>query len=121
MRLYIGEIVVNVNDLERAINFWTAALGYKLQDQFPTFAILADPRREWTRLTVQLTDRPKQGLNRLHLDLYAEDGPAEVERLKALGAKIIPWQYKPDSGFLVMADLDGNEFCVIGSNLQEYQ
>lgn len=113
MSLYIGSIVVNVTDIQRGIKFWTTALGYEVKKVDHDFALLTDPNREWANLSLQLTEQPKEGLNRLHLDLYSDDQTAEVERLEALGAKRVPWTYEPDADFIVMADLDGNEFCVI--------
>ncbi len=59
---------------------------------------------------------PKQGRNRLHLDLYAQDQEAEVVRLEALGATRLPRNYDPEDDFVVLADPDGNEFCVIQSH-----
>jgi hypothetical protein len=58
---------------------------------------------------------PKAGRNRLHLDIAAPAGSdrrAEVDRLIALGAK--PIDARPgDADGLMMADPDGNEFCVL--------
>ena len=51
---------------------------------------------------------------RLHLDLYARDQAAEVERLKALGATEVEWARRPpDADFVILADPEGNRFCVI--------
>ena len=48
------------------------------------------------------------------LDLYTNEQAAEVARLKGLGAeRVVPWPYEPDSDSVVMADPDGNEFCVV--------
>jgi catechol 2,3-dioxygenase-like lactoylglutathione lyase family enzyme len=102
MPLYIGSTVINVADLDRAIAFWTAALGYAVRDasHAPTFAVLTDPERAWSNVSVQLSDEPKSGRNRVHLDLYAEDQTAEVARLESLGARRIPWEYAPDADYV---------------------
>ena len=115
MELFIGSTVINTADLERAIAFWTAALGYVVRDGDPTFAVLTDPRRRWSNLSLQRSDEPKQGRNRVHLDLYAADREAEVTRLEGLGARRVPWEYEEGHDHVVMADFDGNEFCVIQS------
>ena len=115
MTLYVGSTVLNVADLARATAFWTAALGYVVRDASPTFVVLTDPRRRWSNVSLQRSDAPKVGRNRLHLDLYAADQRAEVARLESLGATRLPWEYRPDADYLVMADPDGNEFCVIDS------
>ena len=114
MPLSIGSIVLNVTDMQRATEFWTAALGYQIGHADWDFAVLKAPDRPWANLSLQLTDKPKAGLNRLHLDLYSNGNQApEVARLEGLGATRIEWEYPPDADFVVLADPDGNEFCVI--------
>lgn len=117
MALYVGSTVINVADLDRAIHFWTTALGYIIRNSDPDFAVLTDPKRRWSNVSLQLSDTPKQGRNRVHLDLYTADQPGEVARLESLGARQIPWEYEPDHDHLVMIDPDGNEFCVIQSDI----
>jgi catechol 2,3-dioxygenase-like lactoylglutathione lyase family enzyme len=117
MALFVGSTVINTADVDRATAFWTAALGYVVRDGDETFVVLTDPNRRWSNVSLQLSDEPKRGRNRVHLDLYATDREAEVARLEGLGAtRIVPWPYPPDADFIVMADLDGNEFCVIQSS-----
>jgi hypothetical protein len=69
------------------------------------------------RLSVWLqpTETPKRDKNRDHPDLVAEDGDleAEVRRLIALGASHADVGHKGDEGFVVMADPEGNEFCLL--------
>ena len=115
MSLVIGSTVINVSNIERAIAFWTDALGYELRDAAhdDDFAVLHDPRRPWSNLSLQLSDEPKRGPNRIHIDFYADDRSAEVRRLEGLGATRAPWEYPPDADFVVMADFDGNEFCIV--------
>jgi len=55
-------------------------------------------------------------VNRIHLDLYADDQEREVERLLALGASRPRWDYPVDADFVVLTDPDGNEFCVIDTS-----
>ena len=59
-------------------------------------------------------DKPKRGQNRLHVDLRPDDQAVEVERLIAMGAT------RADVGqgevsWVVLADPEGNEFCVLGA------
>jgi catechol 2,3-dioxygenase-like lactoylglutathione lyase family enzyme len=115
MGLYVGSTVINTADVERAIAFWTATLGYVVRNADETFAVLTDPQRRWSNVSLQLSDQPKRGRNRVHLDLYTTDREGEVARLEGLGATRPPWEYPPDPDFVVLTDLDGNEFCVIQS------
>jgi catechol 2,3-dioxygenase-like lactoylglutathione lyase family enzyme len=113
MTCYVGSTVLNTTDVEAGIAFWTAALGYEVHHADWTFALLKDPNRRWSNVSLQLTEEPKTGRNRVHLDLYSTDQQAEVARLEGLGANRAAWEYPPNPDFVVMTDPDGNEFCVI--------
>jgi catechol 2,3-dioxygenase-like lactoylglutathione lyase family enzyme len=105
----IGAVVVNVSDVGRAADFWKGALGYVASEHNPAFL---RPRDEGVRLHLDETDR-------MHLDLWADDAAdqrAEVERLVALGATRVEWNYPDDADFVVLADPDGNLFCVIDAS-----
>lgn len=115
MALIIGCVAINVSDVEQAKRFWTAALGYEVRHADPTFAVLSDPNRLGVDVFLQLWLQPKHGRNRLHLDLFPDDQAREVQRLETLGAVRLAWNYPPDADYIVMADLDGNEFCVVAS------
>ncbi|TDE92534.1 VOC family protein [Occultella glacieicola] len=102
----IGAIVLNVSDRRRAAAFWSQALGYESAAN-PDFLVPTDPHAP--RLHLDEDDRT-------HLDLWAADEDeqrTEVERLIALGARRVDWEYPPDADFVVLADPDGNLFCVI--------
>ncbi|MFD5583772.1 VOC family protein [Streptomyces sp. NPDC014802] len=66
------------------------------------------------RLLFQRVPEPKSGKNRLHLDLHPGEGRRadEVERLKGLGASVLREVKEPSGQWVVMADPEGNEFCV---------
>jgi catechol 2,3-dioxygenase-like lactoylglutathione lyase family enzyme len=109
-----------VADVPRAAAFWANALGYVARgrsdavvDPQTDWVVLTDPRRRWANLSLQLSEEPKRGRNRLHLDLYTQDQEAEVVRLEALGATRLPRATDRKVDFVVLADPDGNEFCVI--------
>ncbi|QBR91221.1 VOC family protein [Nocardioides euryhalodurans] len=102
----IGAVVLNVSDRHRAASFWSQALGYAPAAN-PDFLVPAEDGA--ARLHLDETDRT-------HLDLWvddAEEQDAEVERLVALGARQVEWDYPDDADFVVLADPDGNLFCVI--------
>ena len=122
MSLHISNVTLNMQDLEKGKNFWAAALGYEVLEETEDWVGLGDPDKRWVRLGLQKTDRPKTEPIRMHLDLSPEDGPAEVERLKSLGATIPPWTYNSAPDYLVMRDPEGNEFCVNDrGNLEVYR
>ena len=66
------------------------------------------------RLLFQRVPEEKTGKNRLHLDLHPGDGlrAAEVERLTGLGARVLREVREPSGAWVVMADPEGNEFCM---------
>jgi catechol 2,3-dioxygenase-like lactoylglutathione lyase family enzyme len=117
--LSIGTVVVGVDDVLRAARFWQQALGYVPRDEVgDDWAVLIPKNgRPGTRLALQLSETPVQERPRVHLDLYAGDAAdqgAEVERLVSLGAERVDWELYPDDpDFIVLADTEGNRFCVI--------
>nr|WP_156743932.1 VOC family protein [Occultella aeris] len=105
--LRLGAVVMNVSDVDRAGAFWSAALGYTRQPHNAAF--LVPEGAAGTRLHLDEDDST-------HLDLWADgeaDQRAEVERLITLGARRVDWEYPEDADFVVLADPDGNLFCVI--------
>jgi catechol 2,3-dioxygenase-like lactoylglutathione lyase family enzyme len=116
--LKVGSIVIRVDDLPREVAFWTAALGYLSREDPDApgadFALLHSPDGGGPNVSL---DRVRAVLGippKIHLDLYADDQTAEVERLKGLGATEIHWGKRPaDADYIIMADPEGNRFCVI--------
>ncbi len=119
--LTIGTVVLGVADVRRAADFWTQALHYVPrggQDaNDPTWTVLVPADGSGAPLALGLSETPVQEHPRVHLDLYAGDAAdqaAEVERLVALGAARVDWDLYPDApDFVVLADPEGNRFCVI--------
>ena len=111
MAIRIGSTVVNVADLELMTYFWTEALGLVPTSRAPDddFRLLCGER---VNLSLQLADTPVTARDQMHLDLYSDDADAQVERLVALGARKIRVNDDPQDTYVVMADPEGNEFCV---------
>jgi catechol 2,3-dioxygenase-like lactoylglutathione lyase family enzyme len=113
--LSIGTTVLGVNDVARAAAFWQEALGYvPREDGDDTWIVLVPGSGEGARLALMLSESPVQEHPRIHLDLYADDQGTEVQRLLGLGAELVDWDlYPEDPDFVVLADPDGNRFCVV--------
>ena len=118
--LTIGSTVLGVDNLDRAIEFWSAALDYTPREDHDDTWVILVPKQgvpahaAGAQLALALSQTPVQAHPRVHLDLYAADQSAEVERLVALGAQIVDWDMYPEEpGFVVLADPAGNRFCVI--------
>ena len=118
--LSVGTIVMGVDDLHRAVAFWTQALGYIPKREIvkgDDFMILVPATGPGAHLALDVSETPVQQYPRIHLDLYAGDAVdqiAEVERLLSLGATRVDWdRYPENADFIVLADPEGNRFCVI--------
>ena len=110
--LEIGSIVWGVQDILRAVRFWSEALHYKLK--YPAsedWAVLIPEDGDGIQLSLSLVSSPKA--RRHHIDLFTDDQEAEVNRLLALGAVRKEWRYPPDADYVVLQDPDGNPFCVV--------
>jgi predicted enzyme related to lactoylglutathione lyase len=115
----VGSIVIRVDDIERQARFWEAALDYERRPGGDDDFVLLRPRDgvgpnvslDQVRSTLQIPPR-------IHLDMYTKDQAAEVERLKGLGATEVHWDKRPpDADYIIMADPEGNRFCVVDITL----
>jgi predicted enzyme related to lactoylglutathione lyase len=115
----VGSIVLRVDDLERQAAFWEAALDYDRRVADEGDFILLRPK-DGLGPNVSL-DQHHSNLEvppRIHLDLYTEDQAAEVQRLIRLGATEIHWDKRPpDADYVILADPEGNRFCVVDITL----
>ncbi len=113
--LTVGSVVIRVDDLEKQIAFWTRALDYEVREpRDEDFALLRPRRGSGPNVSLDAVSAPRTLPPKIHLDLYADDQDAEVERLSALGARVVPWDRMPDDAdFVIMEDPEGVRFCVI--------
>jgi catechol 2,3-dioxygenase-like lactoylglutathione lyase family enzyme len=113
--LRVGSIVLRVDDLPRQTDFWSAALDYLPRPEPDDTSQMLRPRMgDGPNLNLDRSRSSVQVPPRFHLDLYAEDQAAEVKRLIALGATEVQWDKRPpDADFVILADPEGNRFCVI--------
>jgi len=111
----VGSIVIRVDDLDKQLAFWSAALDYVPRRGDADDFVLLKPR-DGAGPNVSL-DRVPSEVHippRIHLDLYTEDQAGEVARLIELGASEVHWERKPaDADYVILADPEGNRFCVI--------
>ena len=110
-------VVIDCHDLARSARFWTAVLGY-VADGDPDgrrYLSLLPADGNGMEVLLQRTGDDKTGKNRLLLDLRTRDMDAEVRRVTALGATVLTAQPIDEHGWRwhVLADPDGNEFCVL--------
>ncbi|GAA1713239.1 VOC family protein [Streptomyces yatensis] len=115
----LGIPVIGVTDLPRAVVFWTEALDLVAAEEWQseTWRTLNHADGSGRALGLLLSESPAEPHPRIHLDLFtetAEEQQAEVQRLIGLGAQAVEWDlYPPEPDFVVLADPDGNIFCVV--------
>jgi predicted enzyme related to lactoylglutathione lyase len=107
--LDIKDLVIDCHDSERLASFWSQLLGRPIAARIGPYIWLA--RGNGPGLGFQKVTEPRVGKNRIHFDLASSDPAAEQQRVEALGGRRL--QQYAAGGFLVMADPEGNEFCII--------
>jgi predicted enzyme related to lactoylglutathione lyase len=117
MSLQLVALCFDANDPRRLARFWADALRWKLDDETTDGEIALVPTDD-TRFQILFVPVPqrKSGQNRLHLDLTTRsiaDQNETVARLVELGARHIDVGQSPEDPHVVLADPEGNEFCII--------
>ena len=107
-------LVLDCADPEALAPFWAAALGYVNLGSAGAYVALLPDGRPGPKLLLQQVPEPKAGKNRMHLDVEVPDIHAEAARLTALGATRLADDVQSEHGmrWILMADPEGNEFCV---------
>jgi predicted enzyme related to lactoylglutathione lyase len=122
----IAALVLDARDPARLADFWCQVLGWVVHERDPDGAVTiaaagARPGAGDPAIDVVPVPEPKTTKNRLHLDLRA-DGTTrdeELERLLALGARRVDVGQGPDVSWVVLADPEGNEFCLLQRTVEE--
>ncbi|GAB3139216.1 VOC family protein [Micromonospora sonneratiae] len=113
MALTAHMVTIDCADPQRLAKFWADAAGYELKWQHENeFVILVPAWGEGVALGLQRVTEIRAGKNRVHVDWSADDRQAEVARLVRLGATVLQEQVTPGLAWTVLADPEGNEFCV---------
>ena len=115
MPLRLHHVVIDTHDLPGLARFWTQALGWRvLSERDQEIVIGPDVTAPVGICFMPVTDA-KMVKNRVHLDLTTStaDRDAEIERLLALGARRVDIGQTGQESWTVLADPEGNEFCVV--------
>ena len=113
--LNLDEVIVDCSDPQKLADFWAQALGYEITDSEPDLAAIEDPSGRGPGICFQRVSEAMQTKNRIHFDLSVggDDLQAAVDRLLALGATLIDVGQGPDRAWVVLADPEQNEFCLV--------
>jgi predicted enzyme related to lactoylglutathione lyase len=117
MSLFVNSLTVDSRDPRALARFWSEALDWPILFEADDEVLIApfDERRPGVfPVLFNRNDDPKVVKNRWHFDLAPTDQQAEVARLEGLGARRADIG-QGDVEWIVMADPEGNEFCVLKS------
>jgi predicted enzyme related to lactoylglutathione lyase/catechol 2,3-dioxygenase-like lactoylglutathione lyase family enzyme len=112
-------LCLDANDPERLAHFWAAALRWDIDDESEDGIVLVPTDGTNVQIYFKPVVDHKAGQNRIHLDLTTaslDDQIETVESLIDLGAHHVDIGQDPDEDHVVLADPEGNEFCVLGPN-----
>lgn len=120
----IAQVAIDAEQPQLLAEFWCAVLGWVVHEVEEDVVWCIGPTdRSWPGIDIGPAQDAKSRKSRLHLDLRA-DGVStedELERLLALGARTVNIGQGPDVSWTVLADPEGNEFCLLKGTVQEQQ
>ena len=117
----LAVISIDADRPQVVADFWCAVLGWQVVEEDSGIISIGPRDKTWPTIDVVAVPEGKTVKNRLHFDLRA-DGVStseELERLLALGARRIDVGQGPDVSWVVLADPEGNEFCLLSRSVQD--
>src|SRR5690349_7782424 len=111
----LDSVTFDANDPERLARFWAGLLGWETVPDEDGFQLVPTDGTAY-RVAFYPTQEPKAGPNQIHFDLTSatpEDQQRTVAKALELGATHLDIGQTPEEGHVVLADPEGNEFCVI--------
>jgi predicted enzyme related to lactoylglutathione lyase len=115
MPIRLHHIVIDTRDLPALARFWTQALGWRILSEQEREIVIGSDENAPVGICLMPVSDPKTVKNRVHIDLTsgAEDREREIERLISLGARRVDIGQTGQESWTVLADPEGNEFCVV--------
>jgi len=107
------QLVIDCHDPHALARFWAAVLDQPILYETDDEVIVGADKHTYPGLIFGTAPDRKTVKNRLHIDLDPDDQAAEVARLLALGARHADVGQGDDVPWVVLADPEGNEFCVL--------
>ena len=127
MTSFISHTTIDCADAYALSEWWKPVIGYVDLDGDPNLpgheeCMVRDPATGHQLLFIEVPDA-KAGKNRIHFDLRPREGTRdeELERLLAHGASLVEdhrGTYGPGTAWVVLADPEGNEFCILRSQAE---
>jgi predicted enzyme related to lactoylglutathione lyase len=115
MPVRLHHIVIDAHDLPMLARFWARALGWQILSEREREIVIGTDENAPVGICFMPVTDPKTVKNRVHLDITtsASDRDAEIERLQGLGARPVDIGQTGAESWVVLADPEGNEFCVV--------
>ncbi|MEJ7794148.1 MAG: VOC family protein [Nocardioides sp.] len=115
MPIVLHHIVIDSYDLPAQARFWSEALGWRILSVREREIVVGPDEAAPVGICLMPSPDPKTVKNRVHLDLTtgADDREAEIDRLLGLGATRVDVGQTGEESWVVLADPEGNEFCVV--------
>ncbi|MEU1281119.1 VOC family protein [Streptomyces sp. NPDC005805] len=113
MAVSLYQISVDCHDPARLARFWCEVLDWRVLFEDPEEIVIGAAPDALPGMVFLPVPETKAVKNRLHLDLTPDDRDAEVARILALGARRVDVGQGADATWVVLADPEGNEFCVL--------
>jgi hypothetical protein len=116
----LTNICIDAADPLSLAHFWCAVLGWEVADQSDQGVSIAPVDGGCPVIDILPVPEPKLDKNRLHLDLRADgiSTSEELKRLLELGASTVDVGQSPEATWVVLADPEGNEFCLLATSVQ---
>lgn len=111
MTLSIAMVTIDCANPQRLAEFWSPALELEVLGDYGEFVLLGGSGNS-PNLGLQKVPEPRAGKNRVHVDLHGEPRMTAAERMAGLGATILAEHSMPGLEWTVLADPEGNEFCI---------
>ena len=112
MSATVGTVMIDCNDLDGMVEFWKTALNLEEKARYPDYVWLSRLSDGGPALAFQRVPEPREGKNRLHLDLSSDDPAAFKQLVIDLGGSHVEDHEITGFHWTVLADPEGNVFCV---------
>ncbi|MFE7397895.1 VOC family protein [Streptomyces sp. NPDC057557] len=113
MAVSFYSVVVDTHDLPSLARFWCQVLDWKVLFEADDEIVIGADKSAVPGITFVPVPEKKTVKNRLHIDLAPDDQAVEVERIIGLGARRVEIGQGADVSWVLLADPEGNEFCVL--------
>src|SRR3954454_18041205 len=109
----LSHLVIDCADADRLGAFWSEVLGVEVAARWNQYVMLTPTTEGGPSIAFQEVAEAKQGKNRVHLDLEVPDLDEASALVEALGGSVLEVQEQEGVHIRVMADPEGNEWCLV--------